>query len=282
MDLDQFIDRAKHLPPAPTLLPELLNLLGQPDIDSERVERLIRYDPTLTANVLRLCNSAASGSNRAVSSLDEAILRLGFSQIFRLVVASCGAISMRSTGAKHEPFQRQLWAHSVVSAVSAQKIARLREIDENLAFTAALLHDIGKIVMLDVLDDKYSRLLEEFKLNSYSLIESEQRVFGLHHAELGGRLLARWRFPMNLVAAVCFHYNPAAAAMHQNVAACVYFGNLVADVLGYACNKPNPSAQRSNDEVFRILRLDPGTELEFSKTVKEDFAAVQSLIQIRG
>jgi HD-like signal output (HDOD) protein len=86
VDLDLFIDQAKQLPPAPTLLPELLSLLNKPDLDTERVVRLITYDPTLTANVLRLSNSAALGSPKPIASLNEAVLRLGFEQILRLVV----------------------------------------------------------------------------------------------------------------------------------------------------------------------------------------------------
>lgn len=276
MELDQFIDRAKSLPPAPTLLPELLELLGDPDTDGDRVVRLVTYDPTLTANVLRLCNSAALGLTTPVPTLSEAILRLGYGQIFRLVVASCGAKSMRS-GPNQQAIQRQLWSHSVVSAVGAQKIAKDRGVDENLSFTAALLHDIGKIVMLDVLEDKYTRLLAESKQHGQSLVDAEKRLFGLHHAELGGRLLARWKFPLSLSAAVCFHYNPAAAGVHRHIAACVSFGNLIADINGYTCNNPTATA-RGQSEAFELLNLKRGDEIGYSNSVRDQFASIQALI----
>jgi putative nucleotidyltransferase with HDIG domain len=279
MDLDQFIDRAKQLPPPPTLLPELLSFLNKSDIDTERVIRLITHDPTLTANVLRLSNSAALGSFKPIASLNEAVLRLGFEQILRLVVASCGAQVIRSKGMKEETVQRQLWSHSVVSAISAQTIAKMRDLDQNLAFTAALLHDIGKTVMWDVLGEKYASLLEEVQQNHYALLDTEKRVLGLDHAELGGRLLARWKLPLNLVAAVCFHYNPPAATPHQTLAACVYFGNFVANELGYSCHRSTPAPGRAY--VFeQLLKLKPGEEAQQMSAIQEDFAAVQALIDL--
>jgi putative nucleotidyltransferase with HDIG domain len=281
MDLDLFIDRAKHLPPAPTLLPQLLALIDQPDVDNDHLVRLITYDPTLTANVLRLCNSAALGLVAPVASLEEAVLRLGFGQIFRLVVASCGVSSMSADGGGHEIIQRELWSHSVVSAVGAQRIARDKDLDQNVAFTAALLHDIGKIIMWDVLGDRYGRLLEEVRLNQYSLVEAEKRVFGLEHAELGGKLLARWRFPLSLVAAVCFHYNPLAAGLHKELAACVYFGNSIADRTGHAATGASPVRLRSSKEVLRILGLEPDADAKYAMRVREDFASVRALIQIQ-
>jgi putative nucleotidyltransferase with HDIG domain len=269
------------LPPAPTLLPELLELLQQPDVDAARIERLIKFDPTLTVSVLRLCNSAAFGSAKAVASLDEAILRLGFGQIFRLVVASCGAKSMSPTGSKHEAWQRQLWSHSVVSALGAQRIAQDQELDENLAFTAGLLHDIGKIIMLDVLEEKYARLLGEIREEGCTLTDAEHRLFGLQHAELGSRLLARWKFPLSLAAAVCFHHNPMAAGVHRSIAACVCFGTMIADLAGYGCNQARTPAFIRGD-VFKLLKIEPGVEAKYVELIRELAAAIQALVQIPG
>jgi len=90
-ELDDFIDQAKYLPPAPRILPQLMTLLGKPDIDSDQVIRLITYDPALTANVLQLCNSAYIGAATPAEDLQEAITRLGFRPIYQLVAAISGA-----------------------------------------------------------------------------------------------------------------------------------------------------------------------------------------------
>src|SRR5215216_5933247 len=90
-ELDEYIDRVKNLPPAPRILPELLVLLRQEDIDSSRVVELISYDPAITAAVLRLCNSAYFAGGSPADDLQEAVNRLGFRQVYLLVAAVSGA-----------------------------------------------------------------------------------------------------------------------------------------------------------------------------------------------
>jgi putative nucleotidyltransferase with HDIG domain len=276
-ELDDFIERAKHLPPAPTILPELITLLGKPNLDSSRVVALITYDPALTANVLRLCNSGALASATPVTHLDEAVVRLGFNEIYRLVAGSSAVRAL--AGSNGNVQQQKLWSHSVLTAVGAQWMARRQADDENLAFTTGLLHDIGKLVMADVLQEKYLRLLQEVEDNRYSLIQAEQRILGLQHAELGGRLLARWKFPLNLVAGVCFHHNPTAAAAHQKLSAYVYVGNLIAYMLDFGCGNP-AALQRSSQEVASILPVAEESISEIMESIRQEFAAVRQLIQL--
>ena len=88
LNLDDFINRVKHLPPAPRILPELLALLRQSDIDSSRVVQLISFDPALTASVLQLSNSSFFAAGTPVADLSEAVMRLGFRPLFQLVVAA--------------------------------------------------------------------------------------------------------------------------------------------------------------------------------------------------
>src|ERR1043166_9029902 len=84
---DEYLDNVHHLLPAPRVVPQLLQILRKPDVDNGEIVRLISHDPSLTANVLRLSNSAFYGSAVAINSLDEAVTRLGSQQVYRLVVA---------------------------------------------------------------------------------------------------------------------------------------------------------------------------------------------------
>ena len=92
-ELDDYIDKVKSLPPAPRILPELLTLLRQDDVDSDRVVKLIAFDPAITAAVLRLCNSAYFAGASPASDLQEAVTRLGFKQVYQLVAAVTGSKS---------------------------------------------------------------------------------------------------------------------------------------------------------------------------------------------
>lgn len=232
-ELDDYIDKVKNLPPAPQIIPELLSLLNQDDVDSAPVVRLISLDPALTASVLRLSNSAVFAGASSVSDLHEAVTRLGFRQVYQLVAAVVGSKTLGPAQKGYGMDQGELWHHCVSAAVAAQLLAKRHGGDDSLVFTATLLHDIGKIVLAGALERQYAELLESAHDQQTSLLDLEKKVLGVQHAEIGGRLLARWKFPAHIVSAVWFHHNPAAAQPHQELAAYVYLGNFIAYSMGH-------------------------------------------------
>jgi putative nucleotidyltransferase with HDIG domain len=277
--LDQYIDKVKHLPPAPRVLPQLLSLLSQPDIDSGRVVQLITFDPSLTASVLQMCNSAAFGGATAVVDLEEAVMRLGFEQVYRLVAAVCGSRSLTPRQPGYGINEGELWQHSVTSAVAAQLIARDLGDDQNLVFTAALLHDIGKIVLSEALETDYNKLVQEVEQKQQSMVEAEKGLLGVQHAEVGGRLLARWKFPAELVAAVWFHHHPAAANPHQRLASFVYLGNMIAYFMGHGYGH-QAFALRGRTEALDILKVSGDNLPHYMIQTYESFSSIQVLFHV--
>src|SRR5262245_908974 len=162
--LDDYLDHLETLPPAPRILPELIALLNKDDVDNARVIELIAFDPGVTAAVLRVSNSACFAGITPVDNLAEAACRLGFSQIYQLVLAATGARLLGGAQKGYGLNRGELWQHSVTSAVAAQIIARGLNGDENLIFTAALLHDLGKIVLTEALNNRYTALVDQSQL----------------------------------------------------------------------------------------------------------------------
>ena len=280
-ELDSYIDKVKNLPPAPTVLPQLLALLGETDIDLGRVVDLIKYDPSLTAEVLKICNSAAvGGGGSAVDDLHQAITRLGFYEVYRVVAAVIGQRTLGGAQNGYGIAAGELWRHSVTTAVAAETIARALGDDPGPAFTAALLHDIGKIILAGALEHIYAKLVEETEQNQSSLLETEKKLLGAQHGELGGRLLARWKFPENLVAAVAFHHDPAAAGPHQRLASFVYLGNMIAHFLGHGYGH-QAFALRGRAEALDTLQLKADDLAKFMIKTLENLDAVQSLVAAR-
>lgn len=276
LGLDEYIDQVKNLPPAPRLLPELLALLGEPDIDSSRVVDLIGYDPSLTAQVLRLCNSAVLADKTPVSDLPEAVLRLGFEQVYRLVASVCGSRQLSGRQNGYGIRDGELWEHSVTAAVAAQVIARDLGDDPNLVFTTGLLHDIGKIVLSEALENRYSQIIEEVEKNQQSLLDTEKILLGVQHAEIGGRLLARWKFSENLSTAVTFHHDPGSAHPHERLASLIYLGNMISYFMG--CGYGHPAfALRGRAEALEILHLSPDQLTRYMIQTHEEVATLQIL-----
>src|SRR5271165_4028810 len=145
--VDHHIDQVKTLPPAPRVLTQLLGLLREEDVHAGKIVELITFDPALTAKVLQRCNSAAFGAGQAVHDLRDAVTRLGFDEIYRMVAGVVGESLLGSAQRGYGIGRGELWQHSVTSALAAKVIAQSLGMDQNLAFTAALLHDIGKLVL---------------------------------------------------------------------------------------------------------------------------------------
>jgi putative nucleotidyltransferase with HDIG domain len=202
----RYLDRVASLPPAPTLVTELMALFREPDRDVDQVVQLISYEPSLTAQILRMCNSACFAGEQPPGDIFEAVSRLGFYQVYCLVVTLFGAQAKRMEGADRGVNVESLWRHSVAAAVSAAVVEEEAGQEKGAAFTAGLLHDIGKLALASVEGEPYARLFQLAREQGVALAVMERSAFGMDHAELGGELMRRWNLPPDVVAAVRHHH----------------------------------------------------------------------------
>ncbi len=281
-ELDDYISKVKTLPPAPHILPELLTLLRRDDVDSSRIVQLISFDPAITASVLRLCNSAYFASATPADDLQEAVTRLGFKQVYQLVAAVSGGRLLGPSQKGYGINTGELWQHSVTAAVAAEIIARSRGDDDSVVFTATLLHDIGKIILAEALEHIYTKLVEDSQSQQAALIETEKRLLGVQHAEIGGRLLARWNFPPALVQAIQFHHEPGSAEGDQakKLAAYVYLGNMIAYFMGFGYGH-HAFAVRGRADALDVLGLKPTDLPEFMIQAFEKLQMVETLVKVK-
>ena len=278
-ELDDYIDKVKTLPPAPRILPELLDLLHRDEVDSDRIVKLIAFDPAITVAVLRLCNSVLFAGASQATDLREAVTRLGFKQVYQLVAAVSASKLLGAAQKGYGIDSGELWRHSVTAAVAAQVISKKVGDDESLPFTATLLHDIGKLLLSDALRHIYAELVESSTAQQTPLIESEKRLLGVQHAEIGGRLLDRWKFPPSIVNAVWFHHEPSAASTHERLASIVYLGNMVSYFMGYGYGH-HAFAFRGRLDALKILGLKPESLPHFMIETFDQLKLVETLVKI--
>ena len=202
------LDRITKLPPAPGVATELLGLFSDPNIDIDRVIDLIRRDSSLTANVIKMCNTAHFRGAEPSNDIFEAVTRLGFYDVYRVVAALLGARAMAMWKTKGGLNINDLWRHSVASAIAAGKLAKRTDESEAAAYTAGLLHDIGKLVFASVEGARYADLAHEAKKTGTSLRDAERAAFGVDHALVGEQLLVRWGLPESLTQSVGLHDEP--------------------------------------------------------------------------
>ena len=278
--LDDYIDKAQHLVPAPVILSKLPPLLSHPNTDSSQIVELISYDQSLTGNVLRVCNSAYFSPATPIDNLQYAVVRIGFRLIYDIVVSVIFSSTLRC-GTEGEGVEANaLWEHSVATAVAAQLIARDLLADEQVVFTAAILHDIGKIVLAPALTGLRYEVAHESITNGLTPLEIEMKLLGTDHAQVGGRLLERWQLPEDLVAAVRHHHKPSAAEGHQQLTACVNLGDFIAYSIGHGYGQHSFDLNE-RDESLEILSLSTEHVSQYTNEVVETLQHVKSLYQIQ-
>ncbi|MGQ9818382.1 MAG: HDOD domain-containing protein [Candidatus Kapaibacteriales bacterium] len=199
-----------NLPSLPEIYIQIENETNKPDFSLQKIANLISKDPNLTAKILQIVNSALFGLQREITNINFALSYLGINVIKSLVFYIQLFSSFKVTS-ENRKYLEKIWHHSMVVASTtfhlAQKyLSNQFEIDS--AYTAGVLHDIGKFVLLSTFTYPQNvQLLTEQKY--ISEIEAEKELYGCTHSEIGAYLLGLWGFPHIIVEAVAFHHNPS-------------------------------------------------------------------------
>jgi putative nucleotidyltransferase with HDIG domain len=269
IDLDSLIRKTDFLPPSFELIPRLLLLLDNADVNCEDLADIIRVDASLTADVLRISNGASFGGAHKTDSLSEAIIRVGLREIYRTVMKIVTSPALTSPDAFD--FQRvDLWRHSLATAVAAQVLTRhLTSEDPEVSFTAGLLHDIGKVLLAHAAGADYLYVLEACAQSSRIVHRAEREAFRVDHLEAAQRLLRHWKFPPHITSAIVNHHSPTAAAENDaKLAALLYAGNILAYRIGQGNGYPVYSIH-PDPAALRIIDLDSKTLETFEDEVRE-------------
>ncbi len=221
------------LPACPSTLIRLAAELRNETGGSDKLSRVIASDPALTAELLKTSNSAFFGAPRVIRSVPEAILLLGQNEIRKIMLFLQGKYIFNSSATLSlKVLRASIWAHALRTAVVARCIGeKLKSRDPDIYYTAAILHDIGKIILL-AHDPKYGELLAQSGMHGARLVQCEEERYQTHHALLGGELLANWRLPEVFAQLVANHH--AEVPLHDpqwNVHKLLSVSNAIAHLL---------------------------------------------------
>jgi putative nucleotidyltransferase with HDIG domain len=209
-DIKKTISEMDAIPSVPFLYTEVMKELQSPEPSVHKVGKIIAQDPSMTAKILQLANSAFFGCRRQISNTLDAVAYLGLDCVQHLTLA-VHAFS-QFTPAKISSFSiERLWEHSISTAALTKKIAEEEGAGKAIAedaFTCGLLHDIGKLMFACKLTDKYEVAVGIAKLKAIPLWMAEQQTFSTTHAEVGAYLLGLWGLPDAIVEAVAYHHRP--------------------------------------------------------------------------
>ena len=202
----------KKLPAFSPTVVRLSSLVNDPESGPGEFEAVVQPDMALTANLLRMANSAYFGLSRRIGSAREAITLLGVRRVFELgAMAAVDAVvpdTLPGYGIDADVF----WSHSVAVAVIAERLSKERKLaTPTLTFTAGLLHDVGKLVISSFLAEHIEALRSVLAAGGMSLIACEQKLLGADHSQIGSELGQAWNLPEEVVKVIASHHAPDVA-----------------------------------------------------------------------
>lgn len=202
------LDRIEELPPLPAVAARVMGMADDDRTSALELAQVLSTDQALTAKLIKISNSAYYGFARRVSTVREAVLVLGFKQVRQVAVGASIMNSFRGPR-RDDGFDLDLfWGHSVAVAVAAETVAKKsHSAKPEDAFTAGILHDIGRLVLRQVMPDEFGRAVDIARSGQSSLHTAERMVTGFSHDDVGRVLGERWKFPTHLIDAVAGHHD---------------------------------------------------------------------------
>jgi len=222
----------KTFPGIPGAALRLLALTDEADVTVQQIEGILRQDAGLTANLLRLANSAYFGIPSKVGSVRQAVVLLGLKRLVQMVIAACTSAIMDQSVPGYDLPAGELWRHSLAVSVAAEGLARELKVNATEEiFTAALLHDVGKLILGQFVRDDYGKI-ETALAQGLAFEAAESIVLGTDHAAVGAEVLSKWSLPAGIVHAVRWHHAPEKAERVDTMLDVVHVANVLCLMIG--------------------------------------------------
>lgn len=273
--IEPILRRVQSLPHLRTSAVRLSQLLGDYTATPADFEAVLVTDPALTANLLRIANSAAYGARREIGTVAHALFYLGTLRVTELAASVSLARVVPDTLPGYGLSAEAVWVHCSTVGALTEGLARVAGKRHGLAFTAGLLHDIGKLAVGASLAERQDDMLQGLAAEDRSLVELESELLGVHHGEVGAMVAERWDLPEALAAVCRWHHEPEACPdpEHQHLVDLVHVANVLAHSLGFGADVGG-LARTLEPEALTRLGIERS---DLEQVVAESLESVQQL-----
>ncbi len=221
-----------RIPPFPQIAIRVLQLTNNEDVPMRQLSELISSDPSFSSEVLTIANSALYARRSPVNSILQAIAVLGLNSL-KGVCLTVGVRTYLGKSINHQSL-RAIWRHSLACALIAEQLAPPASLNKDTAYTAGVLHDIGRLALAVMRPEVYATLLMTHRGSPSSILEPERELFGFDHCEAGQRLIANWKLPAGFEAIVSDHHSSGQKMDSWNLPAVINVSCRLADAIGFA------------------------------------------------
>jgi putative nucleotidyltransferase with HDIG domain len=236
------------LPPFPSIAQRIMTLASREDVNIHELADLVKMDPSFSAELLRLANSALFSVRGEVTSLAQAIFVVGADRT--ATMATLVVVNRMVRSSVRIEALRKVWIHSLVTGIVAEEAARAARMNRDSAYTAGLLHNLGTLGLMSAYPDEYSRMLEVSDDFGFDLLRTERDLFEIDHCAAGAYLAQDWDFPDELAAIMASHHDDPVAG-ERSLYNLVKISWRLSDTLGYAAF--SPAKQWSWEDLVALL-----------------------------
>ncbi len=277
-DIKAIVAGIDTLTPIPQVADKVMTIAQDPKSSMAKLTDIIQYDQVLTANLLKTANSAYFGLSQKVDSLHQAVVYLGMDKVVDLVLLEANSGNYVQGHEGYDLESGELWRYSVSSALIARDLAEKKGIEDiHTVFTAALLKDIGKVVLSQHVAESFEKINFLVAKHGFSFREAEKGVLGIDHAELGGMIAKRWRFSEMMIDIIEHHHVPLESRFPTQ-SAIVYLADTLCMTMGIGVGSDG-LAYRFHKEALEKLGF---TDREYQEVIAgfgEKIGQVEELIQ---
>ncbi|MBI3284553.1 MAG: HDOD domain-containing protein [Burkholderiales bacterium] len=273
--LDDVVKHIRDLPTLPAIAQEMLNNLDDEDSSMDSITEKIAMDISLTAKILRLANSTYYGANSRVVTLQQATAMLGMKNVKNLIRMTILTNNFPASGCPAFDFPG-FWRHSIATAVCAELISRALHMKHDFAFTAGLLHDIGRLVLVTCFPQEYSEVLAYRKLNDCHLLDAERAVMQVDHVAAGLALATQWHFSDAVCDTIRGHHQPETEGLNS-LASVVHVANSIVHALDLS-GEEDDLAPLLSQLAWDTLGLSESEYLAIFRETEMRFAALNDIV----
>jgi putative nucleotidyltransferase with HDIG domain len=277
-DITPVIKKIDRLKPIPPVANKIMSIVEDPESSLSDLSNVITYDSAVTANLLKVANSAYFGRPGKFDSIHQVIVYLGMDQVVDLVLLASIAGNLKPEQTGYDLQKGDLWKYSVLSALIARELADNKGIGEtHLIFTAALLKDIGKVILDQYVGEAIKKINTVVEEQDLTFREAEKQAIGIDHAELGALVAKSWNFSPKMVEIIQNHHQPQKSSISEMESSIVYLADTICMMMGVGGGSDG-LAYRFHKKVVKRLQFTERELQEIMAMFGEKLQHVESLV----
>lgn len=256
MNLSEYIKNNQQIATLPTVATRILKMIKSDNFSITEISSVVESDPGLTLKLIRVANSPLYGLRSQVTSVNTAIMALGLNKLTNIVLS----ISLYSKFLvnKQNDFAQlidKFWQHSASTGVVSKHLCNiLKQNYKELEFSGGLLHDLGKLAMMQFDSKRYFEVMTLVEKEHIFDIEAEKQIFGMNHLEVGREMAIQWQLPKELIEILSFHNTPKVSKENQLLIAIIRFSDILCEMWGEGFYEGIESIKIEDDESWEVIK----------------------------